>query len=96
MKWITGERPNIDRIACPWLVARFIDVDAEFLYAARRGAAQRASKRRDSLQRARGPGWTISARFAASTPRRVVSNNVTTCSIGAEPCRNTVQSRAGA
>ena len=32
MKWITRERPKIDRIACPWLVARFIDRDAEFLY----------------------------------------------------------------
>jgi len=32
MQWITRERPKIDRIACPWLVARFIDNDAEFLY----------------------------------------------------------------
>lgn len=32
MKWITRERPKIDRIACPWLVARFIDREAEFLY----------------------------------------------------------------
>jgi len=32
MKWITRERPKIDRIACPWLVQRFIDRDAEFLY----------------------------------------------------------------
>ncbi len=32
MKWITGERPKIDRIACPWLIARFIDAEAEFLY----------------------------------------------------------------
>ena len=32
MKWVTRERPKIDRIACPWLVARFIDRDAEFLY----------------------------------------------------------------
>jgi len=32
MKFITRERPKIDRIACPWLVARFIDADAEFLY----------------------------------------------------------------
>lgn len=32
MKWITRERPKIDRIACPWLVARFIDKDAEFIY----------------------------------------------------------------
>lgn len=32
MKWITRERPKIDRIACPWLVLRFIDRSAEFLY----------------------------------------------------------------
>ena len=32
MKWITRERPKIDRIACPWLIGRFIDRDAEFLY----------------------------------------------------------------
>jgi hypothetical protein len=32
MKWITRARPKIDRIACPWLIARFIDRDAEFLY----------------------------------------------------------------
>ena len=32
MKWITRERPKIDRIACPWLVTRFIDAAAEFLY----------------------------------------------------------------
>lgn len=32
MKWITRERPKIDRIACPWLVARFVDDAPEFLY----------------------------------------------------------------
>jgi hypothetical protein len=32
MKWVTRERPKIDRIACPWLIARFIDPGAEFLY----------------------------------------------------------------
>jgi len=32
MKWITRERPKIDRIACPWLIDRFIDDDPEFLY----------------------------------------------------------------
>jgi rhodanese-related sulfurtransferase len=31
-RWVTRERPKIDRIACPWLVQRFIDADAEFLY----------------------------------------------------------------
>jgi AraC-like DNA-binding protein len=32
MKWITRDRPKIDRIACPWLIKRFIDKQAEFLY----------------------------------------------------------------
>jgi AraC-like DNA-binding protein len=32
MKWITRERPKIDRIACPWLIKRFVDADAEFIY----------------------------------------------------------------
>jgi hypothetical protein len=32
MKWVTRERPKIDRIACPWLIARFIDEEPEFLY----------------------------------------------------------------
>jgi hypothetical protein len=32
MKWVTRERPKIDRIACPWLIARFIDPAAEFLF----------------------------------------------------------------
>jgi hypothetical protein len=32
MKWVTRERPKIDRIACPWLIARFIDEHPEFLY----------------------------------------------------------------
>lgn len=31
-RWVTRERPKIDRIACPWLVCRFIDPDAVFLY----------------------------------------------------------------
>ena len=31
-RWVTRERPKIDRIACLWLVKRFIDADAEFLY----------------------------------------------------------------
>ena len=33
MKWITRERPKIDRIACPWLIARFIDDAPEFIFA---------------------------------------------------------------
>ena len=32
MKWITREQPKIDRIACPWLIKRFIDIEAEIIY----------------------------------------------------------------
>jgi len=31
-RWVTRERPKIDRLACPWLVRRFIDPDAQFFY----------------------------------------------------------------
>jgi hypothetical protein len=33
MKWVTRARPKVDRVACPWLIKRFVDPDAEFLYA---------------------------------------------------------------
>lgn len=32
MRWITRERPKIDRIACPWLITRFVDKEPEFLF----------------------------------------------------------------
>lgn len=32
MRWITRSRPKIDRVACPWLIRRFIDHDAEFVF----------------------------------------------------------------
>ena len=31
-RWVTRERPKIDRIACPWLIRRFIDPDAQFIH----------------------------------------------------------------
>lgn len=32
MKWVTRARPKVDRVACPWLIKRFVDLQAEFLY----------------------------------------------------------------
>lgn len=32
MKWITREKPKIDRIACPWLIRRFVDPEAEIIF----------------------------------------------------------------
>jgi hypothetical protein len=32
MKWVTRERVKVDRVACPWLIRRFVDPDAEFFF----------------------------------------------------------------
>ncbi|MEM4256429.1 MAG: chromate resistance protein, partial [Thermoplasmata archaeon] len=32
MKWVTREKAKVDRIACPWLIKKFVDPDAEFLF----------------------------------------------------------------
>lgn len=42
MQWITRERPKIDRVACPWLIARFIDQSPQFLFVAPDLVAARA------------------------------------------------------
>ena len=34
MKWVTRANANVDRVACPWLIKRFVDPDAEFLFVA--------------------------------------------------------------
>ena len=43
MRWITRERPKIDRVACPWLIARFLDPAPEFLFVPASGVATRAA-----------------------------------------------------
>jgi hypothetical protein len=32
MKWITHEKVKVDRVACPWLIKKFVDKDAEFVF----------------------------------------------------------------
>lgn len=44
MKWITRERPKIDRIACPWLIKNFVDKDAEFIYTPADAVKEQAKK----------------------------------------------------
>lgn len=44
MKWITRERPKIDRIACPWLIKNFVDKEAEFIYVGAAEVEQRAKE----------------------------------------------------
>ena len=44
MKWITRERPKIDRIACPWLIKNFVDKEAEFIYVPKEQVFQKAKE----------------------------------------------------
>lgn len=44
MKWITREHPKVDRVACPWVIERFIDHEAEFLYLPREQVMAEAAK----------------------------------------------------
>jgi galactitol-specific phosphotransferase system IIB component len=45
-RWVTRERPKIDRVACPWLIRRFIDQDAEFLFVPTEKVFQTAERER--------------------------------------------------
>ena len=44
MKWITRERPKIDRIACPWLIKNFVDKKAEFIYVPKENVFKESEK----------------------------------------------------
>ncbi len=44
MKWITRERPKIDRVACPWLIKRIVDKEAEFVCVPTAQVLSRAKK----------------------------------------------------
>ena len=44
MKWITRERPKIDRIACPWLIKNFVDKAAEFIYTPKEQVFEKAKE----------------------------------------------------
>ena len=44
MKWITRERPKIDRIACPWLIKKFVDSNAQFFYVPKEAVFEKAKQ----------------------------------------------------
>jgi hypothetical protein len=48
MKWITRERVKVDRVACPWLIRKFIDPQAEFLFVAPTAYGGRRGRGRDA------------------------------------------------
>ena len=65
MRWITRERPKIDRIACPWLIARFIDPQPEFLYMPSVDALRIAAEKTQSPTTFRALSLPITASCAA-------------------------------
>jgi hypothetical protein len=64
MKWITRERARVDRIACPWLISRFIDKEPAFLFAP-------ADQVRVVAGREGAPDWefTMGLTFGFSLPK---------------------------
>jgi len=58
MKWVTRENANVDRIACPWLIKRFIDPEAEFLYVPRDQVLEAAEKQAAHSYDAPGAEYT--------------------------------------
>ena len=58
MKWITRENANVDRIACPWLIKKFIDPAAEFLFVGREQVLEVAEREGGNSYDAPGAKYT--------------------------------------
>ena len=87
MKWVTRERVKVDRVACPWLIKRFIDPDAVFLFvpsgevmavAEREGAVGCESWREG--ERALDPGAAAPG-YSRSTPIGVTDHFIPTSNL---------------
>ena len=65
MRWVTRERPKTDRIACPWLIKKFIDADAEIVYVPADQVLETAE--RDGAHSFDAPGATYTHRDGLCT-----------------------------
>ena len=72
MLWVTREGGNIDRVACPWLIKRFIDPKAQFVFVPRDQVLEVAKRLAPSRSTPRGPttptGRPPRARYVPSSP----------------------------
>ena len=68
MKWITRERARVDRIACPWLIARFIDPTPEFLFVPATQVREIAARESATRTTSRTSSSATTARSARSMP----------------------------
>jgi hypothetical protein len=58
MKWVTRENANVDRVACPWLIKRFIDSEAEFVFVGRDEVLEVAEREKGNSYDAAGAKYT--------------------------------------
>ena len=66
MKWITRERVKVDRVACPWLIKKFVDRDAEFMFVPADKVVDEAKRLNAILYDVKTSSWGITARSARS------------------------------
>ncbi len=73
MKWVTREHPKTDRVACPWLIRKFIDPDAEIVYVARDDVLAYAA--REGATSFDAPGATYTHRDGMCTFETLIADN---------------------
>jgi hypothetical protein len=66
MKWITREHVKVDRVACPWLIKKFVDKDAEFIFAPAEKVMDEAERLGPLPMTSRASNSAITARNARS------------------------------
>jgi len=68
MKWITRARVKVDRVACPWLIRKFVDAEAEFVFVPAEQVLQEADRLGAIPFDVPGSSWVIRGRSARSRP----------------------------
>jgi hypothetical protein len=66
MKWVTREHVKVDRVACPWLIRKFVDAHAEFLFVPQERVAEVARREEPSRTTCLGSSWATTAKRAPS------------------------------
>src|SRR5215210_3860197 len=85
MKWITREKVKVDRVACPWLIKKFVDPEAEFFFVPTAEVATRA--RELGATPVRPLSISKAANWATSPPCRHGGGNVLYCGVRSRAAR---------
>ena len=75
MKWVTRSHVHVDRVACPWLITRFVDNEAEFLFVPR-GEIERVVKETGAIPFDAAGRWSWAIMMAAARSNRSCSNMI--------------------